>query len=74
MDKITEQQPNVDNIKKDFQVCVYSIFDVENMSTYCHWSEGLHMLIIKDGVQIKLESDEIEQLVSKLPRTIGGTY
>lgn len=41
---------------------------------YVHWSEGLKMYIAKDGVTIKLNSEEIEQLVKALPRTVGGSY
>ena len=42
--------------------------------TYCHWSDGLKMIIIKNGVKIKLSSEEIKELVNCLPRTVGNTY
>jgi hypothetical protein len=32
------------------------------------------MCISKDGIDIILNSEEIEQLVKALPRTIGGSY
>lgn len=56
-----------------FSVGTYSIIS-ENMPKYCHWSEGLKMVISKKGVTIKLNSDEIQELVKSLPRTIGGSY
>ena len=59
--------------KKEFKVYTTTVFK-ENSKSYVHWSEGLTMLIIKDGVEMKLESDEIEKVVKSLPRTLGGTY
>lgn len=41
---------------------------------YAHWSEGLKMSVTKNGKTIILESEEIQQLVKSLPKTIGGTY
>lgn len=55
-----------------FNVATYSLFD--NDVKYCHWSEGLNMVIEKNGVTIKLNSEEIQQIVKSLPRTIGGSY
>lgn len=43
-------------------------------STYSHWAEGLTMYITKDGNTMVLNSDEIQELVKSLPRTIGGQY
>jgi hypothetical protein len=57
----------------NFSVNTYSIIS-ENSPAYVHWSEGLKMIIIKDGVTMRLNSEEIEQLVKALPRTVGGTY
>ena len=58
---------------KKFSVYTLEEIDV-NGPTWVHWSHGLTMYIEKDGVVMKLNSDEIEQLVKSLPRTIGGTY
>ena len=55
-----------------FNVTTYSLLD-EN-TIYCHWSEGLNMIIEKNGVTIKLNSEEIQQIVKSLPRTFGGSY
>ena len=55
-----------------FDVTTYSLFDKN--AKYCHWSEGLNMIIEKNGVTIKLNSEEIQQIVKSLPRTIGGRY
>ena len=55
-----------------FNVATYSLLDRD--VKYCHWSEGLYMIIEKDGVTIKLNSEEIQQIVKSLPRTIGGRY
>ena len=41
---------------------------------YAHWSEGLKMSIRKNGITIILTSEEIQQVVKALPRTIGGKY
>lgn len=60
------------NNAKSFSVVTYSLLD--NNVEYCHWSEGLNMIIEKDGVILKLNSEEIQQIVSALPRTIGGSY
>ena len=55
-----------------FNVATYSLLDRD--VKYCHWSEGLNMIIEKNGVTIKLNSEEIQQLVKSLPKTIGGRY
>ena len=64
---------NNNNIGKRFSVHTYT-FVTEDTPMYTHWSEGLNMLIIKNGVELKLNSEEIKQLVKALPRTIGGSY
>ena len=38
-----------------------------------HWSDGLSVTITKDGVEIKLEGEELSQLIKLLPRTFGGS-
>lgn len=55
-----------------FNVATYSLLDKD--VKYCHWSEGLNMIIEKNGVTIKLNSEEIQQIVKSLPGTIGGSY
>ena len=55
-----------------FDVVTYTI--EEGVLQYCHWSEGLNMIITKDGVTLTLNGEEIQQLVRCLPRTIGRTY
>lgn len=52
---------------------VYTVQIVGESSKYVHWSEGLSLYIEKDGVRIKLNQEEIQQLVKALPKTIGGT-
>ena len=61
------------NDNKPFSVHTYTIVK-EGGPMYVHWSEGLKIIIIKDGITMKLNSEEIEQLVKTLPRTIGGSY
>ena len=61
----------MNNNKNDFQV--YALTTVSEPG-YTHWSEGLTMYIVKDGVTMKLNSDEVNQLVKALPPTVGGTY
>ncbi len=55
-----------------FNVATYSLLDRD--VKYCHWSEGLNMVIEKNGVTIKLNSEEIQQIVKSLPITLGGRY
>ena len=42
--------------------------------SYKHWSDDLNMVIIKNGVKIELEPEEIEEIIESLPRTVGGQY
>ena len=60
-------------VSKRFSVNSYSIINTSG-SMYMHWSEGLNMIIEKDGVVMKLNSDEIQEIVKALPRTVGGRY
>ena len=60
-------------MEKEFKVFCLEFIN-EDTNVYAHWSENLTMYIKKDGITIKLDSDEIQQLVKSLPRTIGGTY
>lgn len=69
----TEQPCTLHGIKQRFDVATYTIQEGEGMG-YCHWSEGLNMIITKGDVILKLNSEEIQQIISSLPRTIGGTY
>lgn len=64
----------MDNTKEDFSVYSLCIMDDDTNKYFTHWSEGLTMYITKNGVTMKLESEEIQQVVKALPRTIGGTY
>lgn len=57
-----------------FSVYSYSLMDVDNAYKWAHWSKGLKMIIEKNGVTIKLEENEIRQLVKSLPRTFGRSY
>lgn len=57
-----------------FSVHSYSMIDMDNADKWVHWSKGLKMIIEKNGVTIKLEEDEVRQLVKCLPRTFGGSY
>ena len=56
-----------------FDVMTYTI-EEDGVFEYCHWSDGLNMIIVKDGVTLTLNGEEIQQLVKCLPRTIGRTY
>ena len=58
---------------QQFNVVTYSI-EEDGVLEYCHWSEGLNMIITKDGVTLTLNGEEIQQLVRCLPRTLGRTY
>lgn len=58
--------------KKEFKVFSYSTW--EGKSEWKHWSEDLTMYIKKDGKEIKLEGEELQEVVKALPRTFGGQY
>ena len=62
--------------KTEFKVHTYAIQDDDDIhfQMYIHWSKGLKMIIIKDGVKIELDSKEIEAIVKSLPRTVSGRY
>lgn len=64
---------SLDKKENQFHVYTITVYDDEGPK-YRHWSEGLTMVIIKDGIKIKLNSDEVEQVVKALPKTIGGVY
>lgn len=55
-----------------FNVATYSILNKD--VTWCHWAEGLKMIISKNGINIVLDSEEIQQIVKSLPKTFGGKY
>ena len=63
----------MDNNKNDFQVYGLSVVD-KDTTGYVHWAEGLTVYIVKDGVTMKLNSEEIKQVVKALPETVGGRY
>lgn len=65
------EETNIDK-KSTFNVVTYSLMDIN--VKYCHWSEGLNMAIEKNGVTLELNSEEIQQVVKALPRTLGGRY
>ena len=64
---------NTDGVSSSFNVGTYTII-TDDMPGYCHWSEGLKMVMEKDGVVMELEGDEIKKVIKSLPRTFGGTY
>lgn len=77
MNEINNNHENANDTKPvcgevSFNLTTYSLFDKN--AKYCHWSEGLNMIIEKNGVTIKLNSEEIQQIVKSLPRTVGGRY
>jgi hypothetical protein len=63
----------MDNNKNDFQVYALEVVDKDTRG-YVHWAEGLTLYIIKDGVTMKLNSEEIKLVVKALPETVGGRY
>ena len=72
----TSSQNNINAALNEgsFSVHSYSLIDMNNADKWGHWSKGLNMVIKKNGVTIKLNEDEIKQLVKCLPRTFGGSY
>jgi hypothetical protein len=63
----------MDNNKNDFQVYALEVVD-KDTTGYVHWSEGLTLYIVKDGVTMKLNSEEIQQVAKALPETVGGKW
>ena len=59
--------------QSSFSAYTYTSIDKDS-PTYTHWSVGLKMVIKKDGITMRLNSEEIEELVKALPQTIGGSY
>jgi hypothetical protein len=59
--------------KNDFQVYALEVVD-KDTTGYVHWSEGLTLYIVKDGVTMKLNSEEIQQVAKALPETVGGKW
>lgn len=64
---------NIKPISPDFGVFSYPIGNTDGLFE-CSETNGLKMVITKNGVTIELESDEIQQLVNTLPRTFGQSY
>lgn len=60
--------------KSENNFSVYCLTILDKEVEWCHWAKGLTMYINKNGVEIKLESEEVQKLVSSLPRTFGGRY
>ena len=73
LDKQQNGNDFIADVSSSFKVGTYSLYK-QGDRNYCHWSDGLKMVIEKDGVTIKLEGEEIKKLVGSLPRTIGGVY
>ena len=63
----------MENNKNDFQVYALEVVD-KDTTGYMHWSEGLTLYIVKNGVTMKLNSEEIQQVAKALPETVGGKW
>jgi hypothetical protein len=61
------------NKQNEFQVYALEYVDAD-LTGYRHWADGLTLYIVKDGVTIKLDSEEIKQVVKALPETVGGKF
>ena len=61
------------NKQSDFQVYALEVVD-KDTTGYVHWAEGLTLYIVKDGVTMKLNSEEIKQVSKALPETVGGKW
>jgi hypothetical protein len=72
--KMKQLNETITPTSKDFNVFSYSICNTDGLFEYSHWTEGLKMIIIKNGITIELEPNEIQQLVNTLPRTFGQSY
>jgi hypothetical protein len=61
-------------VQPDFNVFSYSICNTDGLFEYSHWTKGLKMIIIKNGITIELDGEEIQQLVNTLPRLFSQSY
>lgn len=71
--KTETNQCTIPSVSSSFKVGTYTLTK-QGDNKHCHWSEGLKMVIEKDGIVMKLEGEEIEKIVRSLPRTFGGAY
>ena len=71
--RILVKNLTIPDVSSSFKVGTYTIIK-KGESEYSHWSKGLKMVLEKDGVVMKLESEDIKKIVKSLPRTIEGTY
>lgn len=71
---VNSQDADISNVSNLFKVYTYSFFDTSRGFKPQHWAKDLEMVIEKDGVKMKLEGKEIQELVASLPRTFGGSY
>jgi len=69
LEKINKE---MEDNKNDFQV--YTLIIEEDEAGWTHWAVGLTMYIVKNGVTMELDGNEVQQLVKTLPRTFGGSY
>ena len=67
----TDENGVLDSVSKSFNVFTMSS---HNNRGYEHWARGTTMVIEKNGVKMTLSSEELQQLVKALPRTVGGRY
>ena len=74
LNKMKQLNETITPTSTEFNVFSYSICNTDGLFEYSHWTEGLKMIIIKNGITIELEPDEIQQLVNTLPRTFGQSY
>jgi len=68
------KQLNETIAQPDFDVYSYAMIDKTDAHKWHHWTKGLKMVIIKNGITIELCGEEIQQLVNTLPRTFGQSY
>jgi hypothetical protein len=57
-----KKQCDIHVVSSSFKVGTYTLIK-QGASSWCHWSEGLKMVIEKDGIVMKLEGEEIEKIV-----------
>ena len=60
--------------KEKFHVCCIEESTEEEINKPRHWADNLEMEITKGECTIKLNSEEIQQIVKSLPNTFGGIY
>ncbi len=63
---------SIPDVSDSFEVFSYSTFDKNKQ--WCHWSEGLTLVMKQGKNTIEVKGDDCMKITNALPRTFGGSY